>query len=74
MSTSWHFPVFMLASFGAFIGILRVSLNQRSERPAAATALWVATVVVILGMVFAQIGGSTELPCGCTTGVDGARV
>lgn len=31
----WHFPVFVLVSLAAFIGVLRVALHRRSESPPA---------------------------------------
>jgi hypothetical protein len=55
---AWHFPVFVLVSFVAFIGILRMALNRRSESPPTATVLWVAAVVVFGGMIFARAGTS----------------
>jgi hypothetical protein len=58
----WHFPVFILVSFVAFVGILRVALNRRSELPPTMTVLWVAAVVVIGGMIFARAGTSMGLP------------
>jgi hypothetical protein len=59
---AWHFPVFVLVSFVAFIGILRMALNRRSESPPTATVLWVAAVVVFGGMIFARAGTSVGLP------------
>jgi hypothetical protein len=58
----WHFPVFILVSFVAFIGILRMALNRRSTSPPRATVIWVAAVVVIGGMIFARAGTSVGLP------------
>jgi hypothetical protein len=58
----WHFLAFMLVSFAAFLGILRLALKRRAEKPRVKTVLWVAGVVVVGGMVFAKAGASAGLP------------
>ncbi|MBC8374865.1 MAG: hypothetical protein H8E26_02400 [FCB group bacterium] len=62
MSSNWHFPVLIMVSLVAFVGILRLVLHGRTDRPPTQTVLWVATVVVVGGMSFAKLGASTGLP------------
>ena len=58
----WHFPVFIVASCGAFFAILRIALAGRREGPPRATVLSVASVVVVGGMVFAKLGAALGWP------------
>lgn len=51
-----------MVSLVAFVGILRLVLHGRTDRPPTQTVLWVATVVVVGGMSFAKLGASTGLP------------
>src|SRR5688572_18933092 len=61
MPSSWHFAVFVAVSFLTFIAVIRVALGRRDRLPASARIVWVATTVVIVGMLFAKaaatIGG-----------------
>jgi hypothetical protein len=72
MGTNWHFPVFIAASFAAFLVILRIALAGRRERPLRTTVLSVAGVVVVGGMVFAQIGVALGLPVAVYYGLPAA--
>lgn len=72
MSTDWHFPVLVIVSFAAFLGVLRAALHRRRERPAPATLLWVAAVVVLGGMLFARAGALGGLPVWMYYGVPAA--
>src|SRR5262245_20692189 len=69
MSAGWLFPIFVVVSFAAFVGILRVALHARRERPRGVTVLWVAALVVIGGMLFAKTGTSLGLPVAVYYGV-----
>ena len=56
MSPALRFPVFVLVSLVAFLAILCFVTRKRPARPALATLLAVAGVVVVGGMVFAKLG------------------
>jgi len=58
----WHFPVFVIASFAAFLAILRIALAGRLKRPPRATVLSVAGIVVVGGMTFAKAGAALGWP------------
>jgi hypothetical protein len=62
MASSWHFAVFILVSFVAFIGMVLLVLRRRSPPPRLTRILWVASVVVIGGMEFAKMGTTVGLP------------
>jgi hypothetical protein len=62
VSTHWHFPILIMVSLIAFIGVLRFVLHRRADHPPTLTVLWVAAVVVVGGMSFAKLGTSTGLP------------
>lgn len=62
MASTWHFPILILVSFVAFIGVLLVAVRRRTQRPATRTLLWVAAVVTVGGMVFAKMGTTVGLP------------
>ncbi len=62
LAVNWRFPVFIVASFAAFLGILRIALAGRRVRPARATVLSVAGIVVAGGMVFAKVGAALGWP------------
>ena len=59
-------------SFVAFIGVLRVVLRGRRERPSTAAVLGVAAVVVVGGMTFAKAGALGGLPVWVYYGVPAA--
>src|SRR5215510_9178849 len=61
-STDWHFPVFIVVAFVAFVGVLRLAMHGREQRPSTATILWVSAVVVVGGMAFAKFGKAAGLP------------
>ena len=62
ISTDWHFPVLIGASFVAFVGVLLAALRRLADRPPVSTYLWVATIVVVGGMTFARSGALGGLP------------
>lgn len=62
MEADWRFPILIVVSLAAFVGVLLVALNRRRERPAFATIGWVAALVVVCGMLFAKIGATLGLP------------
>lgn len=62
MSTSWHFPFFVLASFITFLWILWFVTRKRVVRPGAALVLGVSAIVVVGGMVFAKFGHGVGWP------------
>ena len=72
MSTGWHFPIFILVSFVAFVAVVRLSLRARRDPPARATMLWVAAVVVVGGMLFAKAGAGLGLPVAIYYGLPAA--
>jgi hypothetical protein len=72
LSTTWHFPIFIVAALFAFIGVLRASLGRRSVMPSRATFLWVASIVVVGGMSFAKVGATSGLPVWLYYGVPAA--
>ena len=69
MSTGWHFPIFIVVSFVAFVAVLRLALHKRPDPPARTTLLWVAAVVVVGGMLFAKAGAGLGLPVAIYYGV-----
>ena len=69
MSTGWHFPIFIVVSFVAFVGVLRLAMHGREHRPPATTILWVTTVVVVAGMLFAKVGADAGLPIAIYYGI-----
>ena len=72
MTSSWHFPVLILVSLIAFVGVLYVVLNRRSEGPRALTVVWVAAIVVVGGMTFAKLGAMLGFPVWLYYGVPAA--
>lgn len=62
MSFHSHFLAFVLVSFVAFLGVLRISLRRRSNRPKWSHVLIVAAIVVAGGMLFARWGATSGLP------------
>jgi len=62
MNGSWHFPVLILVSLIAFVGVLYFVLKRRSVSPRALTVIWVAAVVVAGGMAFAKLGAMSGFP------------
>jgi hypothetical protein len=52
----------MLASFAAFLLLLKVILRKRAVQPSLASLLWVSAVVVVGGMLFAKIAANSGLP------------
>ena len=62
MTSVWHFPVFMLVSFIAFVGALLTVLRHRNSPPTRTRVLCVAGIVVVGGMCFARIGTTVGLP------------
>ena len=49
-----RFFVFMVAAFVLFFGVLRFCLRARAEKPKTRTLLFLCTIVVIFGMLFAR--------------------
>ena len=62
MVDPWRFLVFVGVSFLLFLVVLRIALLRRDRRPARGTILWVAGVIVVGGMTFAQVGATIDLP------------
>lgn len=62
MDSNWHFPVLIFVSLIAFVGVIRVVVQRRADRPRILTVLWVAAVVVVGGMSFAKLGASAGIP------------
>jgi hypothetical protein len=62
MAVAWHFPVLILASLIAFVGVLLVVLSRRDGQPRLMTVVWVAAVVVVGGMTFAKVGAMAGWP------------
>lgn len=61
-SATLHFAVFVLASFVAFLLLLKVILAKRSVQPSLVSLLWVSAVVVGGGMLFAKVAANSALP------------
>ncbi len=61
-SVAGRFSVFVLVSLIAFIAILHFVTRHRHQRPRIVTAIVVAAIVVIGGMVFAKFGNNAGLP------------
>ena len=57
-----HFAVFVLASFVAFLALLRVIVRKRPVQPGSLSLLWVSAVVVVAGMLFAKVAANSGLP------------
>ena len=62
MDASWHFPAFIGASLLLFVGVLHIVLRKRDQPTRRLTTLWVASVVVVGGMVFAKVGATSGFP------------
>lgn len=61
--TAWiHFPIFILVSLLAFVGLLKLVLRNRAASPSLTRVSTAAVVVVIGGMVFAKFGANFGLP------------
>ena len=54
ISADQRFYIFILASFVAFFAILRFVMRRRAQGPSALSALGIAAVVVVGGMLFAK--------------------
>lgn len=61
-SDKLHFAVFILASFVAFLVLLKVVFRKRPVQPGPYPLLWVSAVVVVAGMLFAKIAANSGLP------------
>lgn len=61
MEGSARFAVFILVSFGVFVGVLHLALRRRATKPTWSWILAVAMVVVPGGMVFARWGATSGL-------------
>jgi len=57
-----HFAVFVLASFVAFLALLKVIVRKRPVQPGSLPLLWVSAVVVVAGMLFAKVAANAGLP------------
>ena len=57
-----HFAVFVLASFVAFLALLRVIVRKRPVQPGSLSLLWVSAVVLVAGMLFAKVAANSGLP------------
>jgi hypothetical protein len=57
-----HFAMFMLASFVAFLALLKIIFRKRTVQPDPLPLLWVSAVVVVAGMLFAKIAANSGLP------------
>ena len=57
-----HFAAFMLASFVAFLALLKVIFRKRTVQPGPLPLLWVSAVVVVAGMLFAKIAANSGSP------------
>jgi hypothetical protein len=67
-----HFAVFMLASFGAFLTVLKLVLRKRQVQPGVFPLTWVSGVVVALGMSFAKVAANSGLPSWVYYGIPAA--
>jgi hypothetical protein len=72
MANAWHFPIFILVSLIAFVGLLLAVLNHRSSRPTSTSVVWVSGIVVVGGMLFARMGTTLGLPVWLYYGVPAA--
>lgn len=57
-----HFAVFVLASFAAFLLVLKLIFAKRSVQPKLLSLLWSSALVVVGGMVFAKVAANSGLP------------
>lgn len=62
MTALIHFPVFILVSLIAFVGLLKFVLRHRMADPSLARVWGAAVIVVIGGMLFAKFGANFGLP------------
>ena len=62
ISADQRFYIFILVSFFVFFAILRFVTRQRTQKPSALTALGVAAVVVVGGMLFAKLAQNAGWP------------
>lgn len=61
MSTSWHFPLMILASFGLFFIVLRIVLGKLEFDEKRKLILILSFLVVIGGMLFGRYGAQWGL-------------
>lgn len=57
-----RFAVFILASFVAFVLVLKFVLRKRPVQPRLLSLLWVSALVVVGGMLFAKMTANSGLP------------
>jgi len=69
-----HFLAFILASFIAFVAILRVAVRREPARAVPAKVAAVACVVVVGGMLFAKWGANVGLPWAIYYGLPAASI
>lgn len=62
MTASIHFPIFILVSLLAFVGLLKFILKRRSSDLSFTRVSAIAAVVVVGGMLFAKFGANFGLP------------
>jgi hypothetical protein len=62
MNTNWHFPVMIFASLIVFFIIVRIALTKKEYVDRFKAILFLAFVVVVLGMTFGKYGATYGLP------------
>jgi hypothetical protein len=62
MGFTWRFGIMILASLGAFYGIVRIALRGRPASPSPRLLGLVSILVVVGGMLFAKAGAAGGWP------------
>ncbi|HSY29631.1 MAG TPA: hypothetical protein VK832_19125 [Burkholderiaceae bacterium] len=62
MSTSNHFPFFILVSLFSFVFLLKFVLRGRPVFPSRVRIAAIALIVVVGGMIFARYGATSGIP------------
>lgn len=62
MTGNLRFAAFIVVALVVFVGILKVVLRSRDQQPAFSRVAWVASIVVVGGMIFAKVGQNVGLP------------
>jgi hypothetical protein len=62
MSTSWHFPIMILASLIIFFLVIRIVLPKKEFIEKRKLIVLLALLVVVVGMLFGKYGATYGLP------------
>lgn len=61
ISTNWHFPIMIFASFIVFFLVIRIAVGKQTFFEKKYSILLLAIIIVILGMLFGKYGANWGL-------------